>query len=142
VVITEATWVDAAHKPARVGDGFLTSPDNRHYPLTSDADGLLFLDICLCPTGPSASSIARVDLAASRTAFLAVLSPGKTKRFDSRKTKVTWASAVPSSMLATIGDGAMRSCLTPRSPLLLGPSSPARPLVSLSEPTSDTEQVE
>jgi hypothetical protein len=120
------------------GDDFLTSPDNRHYPLTTDADGLLFLDICLCPSESSASSIARSDLSASRTAFMAVLSPGKPKRFDSRKTKVNWASAVPSSMLATIGDGAMRSCLTPRSPLLLGPSSPAH---TLPETTLDTELV-
>ena len=124
------------------GDDFLTSPDNRVYPLTTDATGLLFLDIHLCPNESSARSTARVDIPESRRAFMAVLSPGKPKRFDSRKHKVTWASAVPSSMLATIGDGAMRSCFTPRSPPLLDPSSPVYTLAGLPEPTLDTELVE
>jgi hypothetical protein len=75
----------------REGKDFLTSPDNRHYPLTSDSAGLLFLDISLCPRGSSARSTARVDIPESRRAFMAVLSPGKPRRIDSRKRQVRWA---------------------------------------------------
>jgi hypothetical protein len=75
----------------REGNDFLTSPDNRHYPLTSDSAGLLFLDISLCPRGSSARSTARVDIPESRRAFMAVLSPGKPRRIDSRKRQVRWA---------------------------------------------------
>ena len=73
------------------GNDFLTSPDNRVYPLTTDATGLLFLDIHLCPKESSARSTARVDIPESRRAFMAVLSPGKLRRIDSRKRQVRWA---------------------------------------------------
>jgi hypothetical protein len=115
------------------------SPGNRHYPLTSDAAGLLFLDILLCPRESSANNVTMVDMRESRMAFMAVLNPGKPKRFDGKKKKGTWSSVLPSSVLATIGDNAMRSSLTPRPPLLLGPTLPADTVTALTETALDAE---
>jgi hypothetical protein len=127
------------HSGPQEGDDFLMSPGNRHYPLTSDAAGLLFLDILLCPRESSANNVTMVNMRESRMAFMAVLNPGKPKRFDGKKKRVMWSSVVPSSVLATIGDNAMRSSLTPRPPLLLGPTLPADTVTALSEPALDTE---
>ena len=83
-----------------------------------------------------------VDMRESRMKFMAVLNPGKPKRFDGKKKKVTWSSVILSSILATIGDNAMRSSLTPRPPLLLGPTLPADTVTALTEPALDTEILE
>ncbi len=68
------------HSGPQEGDYFLMSPGIRHYPLTSDAAGLLFLDICLCPRESNASNVTMVDMRESQMAFMAVLNPGKPNR--------------------------------------------------------------